>query len=124
MTEAITLDQTLMQVTGLTRTRLIALIEVEAVIPLHIGDEAVFRPSDLARLELLCELADLYGMEAEALAVMITVIDGMHAARRDRSVLVTAIRAEPPDVRRRIAAALVAAQTGTEEGAPPEDGGG
>jgi chaperone modulatory protein CbpM len=106
MTEIFTEEQVLMRVTRLTRIHLVALIEAEAVVPARNETGPVFGPADLARLELLCELADLYDMEPEALAVTISVIDRMHAARRDRRALLDAIRAEAPEVRARIAASL------------------
>ncbi len=106
MSEVFTEEQTLTRVVRLTRTRLTAFIEAEAVVPARRDDGPVFGPADLARLELLCELAELYDMQPEALAVMIAVIDRMHAARRDRRALLDAIRAEAPEVRARVAAAL------------------
>ncbi|MEO8245067.1 MAG: hypothetical protein ABI832_22505, partial [bacterium] len=77
MTEFFTEEQILMRVTRLTRVRLMAYIEAEAVTPLRAATGPVFALGDLARLELLSELADLYDMEPEALALMITVIDQM-----------------------------------------------
>ncbi len=106
MTEVFTEEQTLTLVTRLTRTRLTAFIEAEAVAPLQNDDGPLFSPADLARLDLLCDLAELYDMGPEALAVMISVIDRMHAARRDRHALLEAIRAQPHEVREQIAAAL------------------
>ncbi len=106
MTEFLTEEQTLTRVVRLTRTRLTAFIEAEAVVPVRANEGPVFGPADLARLDLLCELAELYDMQPEALAVLIAVIDQMHAARRDRDALLDAIRAEAPEVQARIAAAL------------------
>jgi chaperone modulatory protein CbpM len=112
MTEVFTEEQTVTQVVRLTRSRLTAFIEAEAVVPVHHEAGPVFGAAELARLSLLCELAELYDMEPEALAVMIAVIDRMHAARRDRRALLDAIRAEPPDVQERIAMALARSQVG------------
>jgi chaperone modulatory protein CbpM len=106
MSEVFTIEQTLTRVVRLTRTRLTAFIEAEAVVPQIDDAGPVFRAADLARLDLLCDLAELYDMQPEALAVMISVIDGMHAARRDRDALLGVIRAETPRVRARIAEAL------------------
>lgn len=106
MSKFFTEEQTLLRVTRLTRIRLTAYIEAEAVVPAQSDAGPVFAAADLARLDLLCDFAELYNMEPEALAVMISVIDRMHAARRDRRALLDAIRAEPPEVRARIAATL------------------
>lgn len=112
MTELFTEDQTLARVTRLTRIRLTAFIEVEAVIPAQGDRGALFSPGDLARLELLCDFAELYDMPPEALAVMIAVIDRMHEARRGRDALLDAIRWETPEVQDRIAGVLARSRAG------------
>lgn len=106
MTEVYTEDETLARVVRLTRVRLAAYIEAEAVVPVQRDDGPVFGPAEIARLDLMCELADLYDMGPEALAVMLAVIDRLHAARRDRRALIEAIRAEAPEVHARVAAVL------------------
>lgn len=115
MIEYFTVEQTLQRVTRLSRTRLTALIEVEAVIPAQADAGPLFGPGDLARLDLLCEFADIYDMEPEALAVMITVIDQLHTARRDRHMLLDAVRAEAPEVQERIAQALAASEPSEDD---------
>ena len=107
MTEHYTEDQALGQVVHLTRSRLTALIDAGAIQPARGDGGLVFGAGDMARLALLSELADLYDMQPEALAVLITVIDQMHAARRDRSALLAAIAAETPEVQHRVVAVLV-----------------
>ncbi len=108
-------EETLTRVVRLTRTRLTAFIEAEAVVPARSDAGPVFGPDDLARLDLLCDLAEFYDMQPDALAVTISVIDRMNDARRDRQALLTAIRAETPEVRARIAAALARARAGPSE---------
>ncbi len=106
MTELFTEEQTIERVVLLTRTRLTAFVETEAVIPLRGAQGLAFQRSDIARLELLCELAEVYEIEEHAVAVMITLIDQLHAARQDARMLVEAIRAQPDTVRAQIASAL------------------
>lgn len=106
MTEFYTEEQTVKLVARLTRTRLVTFIESDAITPARSDAGLAFRRSDLARLELMCELADFYGMEPEALAVTISVIDQLHATRADLRALLGAIREEPPEIRARIAAKL------------------
>ena len=106
MTDFYTEDQTVTRVTRLTRTRLTAYVEAEAVTPARSERGLAFRRSDIARLELLCELEETFGMDAEALALILSVLDQLHAARRDLNTLHEVIGAEPPQVRERIAAAL------------------
>jgi chaperone modulatory protein CbpM len=106
MSEVYTREEALARVTRLTYLRLTAFIEAEAIVPKQHETGPVFGPADLARLDLLCDLVELYDMQPDALAAMVAVIDRMHAARHDRRVLLDAIRAEPPEVRARIASAL------------------
>jgi chaperone modulatory protein CbpM len=114
MTEVFTEAQTLTRVSRLTETRLTAYIEAGAVRPAQAETGPVFEPVDLARLELLSDFAELYDMEPEALAVVIAIIDQLHAARRDRNALLNAIRAETREVQERVAFALARARRRTE----------
>ncbi len=111
MTEFYTEQQTLTLVDSLTETRLTAFIEAEAVVPAKGAAGHMFRQIDIARLELLCEFAELYDMEAESLSVMISLIDQLHDARRDLRTVLAAVQNEPPEVQARIAASLAQAQT-------------
>ncbi len=54
-----TQEETLTRVVRLTRTRLTAFIEAEAVVPARSDAGPVFGPDDLARLDLLCDLAEV-----------------------------------------------------------------
>lgn len=111
MTDHLTEDDVIAAIPGLTRTRLVALIETEVVIPLcreaGAGPALVFRRVDLARLQLLCDLADDLELDEAALGVVVTLIDQHHAARQDLLAIARAVAAEPPDVRSRIGSALL-----------------
>jgi len=106
MTELYTEAQTLILVTRLTRSRLAEFVAAEAVMPVRTPTGPAFRPADIARLDLLCDLAEHFGMHEEALAVAATLVDRLHAARRDLRALCRVIEAEPPEVRTRIGLAL------------------
>ncbi len=114
MTQLFNEDQVLVQITRLTRSRLTAFIDAEAVRPAETEAGPQFGAADLARLDLLCELEDLYEMTPDALAVVIAVIDQMHAARHDRQRLLAAVAAEAVEVQLRIAAALARPQEPTD----------
>ncbi|MBN2740946.1 MAG: hypothetical protein JXR35_08600 [Rhodobacteraceae bacterium] len=107
MMQVFTFTETISRVTRLTQTRLSRYIEAEAVTPAQGADGPLFDSGDLARLDLLCELDDLYDLGPDGLAVLISVLDQLHSARADRKALLAAISAEPPEVRARIAAALI-----------------
>jgi chaperone modulatory protein CbpM len=112
MTNHLTEDEILDAVPGLTRARLVTFIETELVTPLrhdHQGTSVhLFRQVDCARVRLLCELADDLDLDDAALGVVIALIDQLHSARRDLLAIARALRAESPDVRARIGAAVLA----------------
>jgi chaperone modulatory protein CbpM len=114
MTDHLTEDEVLAAIPGLTRTRLVTFIETEMVIPLrraHQGNTVhIFRQVDFARVQLLCELADDLELDEAAIGVIITLIDQLHATRQDLFAITRAVRAEPPDVRARIGAAIIESQ--------------
>jgi chaperone modulatory protein CbpM len=109
MTELYSEAQTLVLVTRLTRARLADLVAAEAVVPVRTPSGPAFRPADIARLDLLCDLAEQFGMQEEALAVVAALVDRLHATRSELRALCRVIETEPPEVRTRIGAALIRA---------------
>lgn len=111
MIDHLTEDDVIAAIPGLTRTRLVAFIETEVVIPLRreagTGSTCIFRRIDLARLQLLCDLADDLDLDETTLGVVVTLIDQLHAARQDILAIARAVAAEPPDVRARIGSAVL-----------------
>jgi chaperone modulatory protein CbpM len=107
MTVFYTLDEAVASLTRLTRARLTTLIEVEAVRPTQTAQGPSLAEADLARLDLLCEMTEVYDLDADALAVFASLLDQLHAARADLRALADAVAAEPREVRTRIAARLI-----------------
>lgn len=111
MIEHFTEDELLAAIPGLSRTRLVAFLETELVIPLRRENEGasahVYRRVDFARVQLLCDLTDELELEEAALGVIITLIDQLHATRHDLLAIARAVEAEPLDVRARIGSAIV-----------------
>ncbi|MFN4130796.1 MAG: hypothetical protein ACK4GC_13430 [Paracoccaceae bacterium] len=110
MTDHLTEDELLLAIPGLTRTRLVAFIETEMILPLRAeqagGATHRFRQVDCARLRLLCELTDDLDLPVDALEVVISLIDQLHATRKDLITLTRAIESETPDIRGRIGVAV------------------
>ncbi len=106
MSERYTEDETVNAVSRLTRAQLHTFIELEIVSPIQTTQGFVYRQVDLVRLELLCELAEDFELEDDALGVVISLIDQLHSARNNLRTVLTAIEAEPKEVRTRIGAAL------------------
>ncbi len=114
MTDHLTEDEVIATVPGLTRTRLVAFIETEVVVPLRRADNEVtrlvFRQDDVARMQVLCDLAEDLDLDDAALPVVVALIDKLHAARQDLFAIARAVAAEPPDVRARIGSAVLRAR--------------
>ena len=107
MTGFITQDEIIAAVPGLSHARLAAFLEADLVMPTSSATGPVFRPIDLARLELICDLADHFDLEGDALGVMIELIDKLHTARLHLHAMAQAIEAEPQDLRQRVGARFV-----------------
>ena len=90
----------------LTRSRLVTYIEAQVVTPVLSEGGHVYRQVDIARLALLCDLTEDLELDETGAAVVISLIDQLHAARQDLRALARALEAEPPEVRARIGAAL------------------
>ena len=97
-----------LRISRLTAERLDTFVMAELVLPLHTPDGLLFRPVDLARLQLLCDLVDHLALEGEGLAVVVSLLDQLHAARSDLAALALAVQTEDADARRRIGANAVA----------------
>lgn len=106
MTDRFSETETLAAIPRLTRMRLTAFVEAQIVVPLRAETGFVFRQIDLARMELLCELSEEFDLDEDALSVVISLIDQLHAARSDLRAIAGAVATEAPDVRARIGVAL------------------
>ncbi len=107
MTARFTETQVIAVVGRLTEARLRAFVEAGCVVPAEREGARLFAEADLARLELLCELVEDFGLEAEALAMVMSLIDQVHGLRHEMRCLARAVEAEPEDVRARIRAAYL-----------------
>lgn len=101
---------TIVAVGRLTSTRLQAFISAEVLVPVQSPQGPLFGPSDLARLELLCDLTEHFDLEGDALGVVMGLIDQLHATRQRLHAVTRALEAEPFEVRRRVGLRIVAGQ--------------
>ena len=67
MTASFTLTTTIATVPGLSKARLAAFLKADLIRQTWSADGPVFRAADLARLELLCDLADQFDLQGDAL---------------------------------------------------------
>ncbi len=89
-------------ISRLTSDRLTEYLAAEIVIPEQSDQGLVYHSIDVARLELACELHEQYDMEADALSMMISLIDQMHGLRAELREVLNAVRAQPEPVRQQL----------------------
>jgi chaperone modulatory protein CbpM len=65
-----------------------------------------FEPVDVARVQLLVELAEEVGLDDDTVEAVIALIDQVHTLRGQLGLLATAIAQQPPETREAIAVAL------------------
>lgn len=112
MTRIYTETETIAAVTSLTSVRLTMYVETGVVQPVQTETGPAFRQIDLARLDLLCELSDQYGLEGEALDLVMSLIDQLHGVRAELRSVLAAVNEESDDVCTRIASLMTAARAG------------
>lgn len=108
MTEYFTTRQTIAAVPGLSPARLAAFLQADLVAAHLSAHGPVFRPVELARLALLCDLAEHFDLESDALGVVIGLVDQLHTARQRLHAMAQAIEGEPQELRQRVGARVVA----------------
>ncbi|WP_170556272.1 hypothetical protein [Ruegeria profundi] len=98
----LTEEELIETITRLTSDRLTEYLAAEIVIPEQSDDGVVYHSIDVARLELACELHEQYDMEADALSMMISLIDQMHGLRAELREVLNAVEAQPDPVRQQL----------------------
>lgn len=109
MTDSFTEDDVVAAITRLTRPQLVGFIRAEFIRPAHSDAGYLFCRVDMARIELLCDLAHDLDLDETALGVVISLIDQLHAARQHRAALTRALGTLPAEVQAQILAATGAA---------------
>ncbi|MEY8841263.1 hypothetical protein AB9K41_19720 [Cribrihabitans sp. XS_ASV171] len=112
MTRLYSEEEVIARVSALTPGRLVAYRHARIVVPMEAERGEVYEGLDLARLELACELHDHYEAEAEAIGLMISLIDQLHGVRAELRELTRALEEEPEEVRGRIAEVIRRARFG------------
>ncbi len=106
MTDLFSEDDVIVTVTRLTRSQLIRFIDGAFVKPERAAGGYVFRPIDIARLELLCDLSQDLALDETALGIVISLIDQLHDARQDLAAMARVMDGLPADLQGSIVAAL------------------
>ena len=87
---------------GLTVARLRAFVAADCLAPDEREGRLAFAEADLARAQLLEELADDFDLDPEAAAMVVSLVDQIHGLRRQLRRLGEAVAVEHPEVRARI----------------------
>ncbi len=102
MTRYYSEEELVVTVARLTPERLTEYLAAEIVIPQNSDTGLVYQSIDVARLELACELHDQYDMEADALSMMISLIDQMHCLRAELREVLNAVESQPEPIRKKL----------------------
>ena len=94
------------EIRGLTVTRLRAFVAADCVAPAEREGRLAFAEADLARVRLLADLAEDFDLDADAAALVVSLVDQIHGLRRALRQLGEAVATEPDEVRERIRARL------------------
>lgn len=107
--------EVLVRIERLTTRDLRRWIRAGWVMPATGSAGPVFDDVDVARLRLLCDLCKDMSLSPDAVPVVLTLIDRLHAARRQLRALGAAVDRQPEDLRSAVLAAyrsLHEAETG------------
>jgi chaperone modulatory protein CbpM len=83
-------------------------VELGWIVPEQRGEGFVFDEQDVARVELICDLAYDIAIDEESMPVVLSLIDQLHETRRMLKAMALAIKKQPEDVRRQIEVELTA----------------
>ena len=70
--------------------------------PLRADSTWVFAEVDVARVLLIREVRETFNVGPEAMPVFLSLVDQLHATRRDLRALMDALAGQPAEVRRRV----------------------
>lgn len=99
-------SEVLLQIEGLTATRLRVCIEQSWVRPAQSETGLSFDRLDVARLRLICELTEDLAVNDDALPLVLDLIDQKNSLERRLKVLARAISEQEDTVRENLAARL------------------
>jgi chaperone modulatory protein CbpM len=91
---------------GLDRRELVHWVENRWVLPERQRDKWIFHEVDVARVELILEIRNEFGIDDDALALVLGLLDQVYNLRRQLGRLCDALAAQPPDVREAVRRAL------------------
>ena len=97
-----TAEDLIASIDDLTAPRLTHYVELQVLRPVIADGGATFREVDHARARLLCDLTEDYGLDGDALSLMMSTLDEMHGLRGEMQALMSALAEETDETRQRI----------------------
>ena len=91
---------------GLDRRELVHWVENRWVLPERQQDTWIFHEVDVARVELILEIRKEFGVDDDALALVLSLLDQVYDLRRQLGRLCDALAAQPSDILAAIRRAL------------------
>ncbi len=101
-----TLAETLAELPDLSGGQLDRYIAAGVVLPVQSEGGPLFRELDIARLQLILDLAEGYHLDEEALAMVLSLVDQLHGLRGDMRAMLDAVAREPVETRVRLKTAI------------------
>lgn len=105
-----TRDDLLALVPDLSAETLDALTRAGIIRPVAAQGGTQFRDIDAARARLAVELEDIYGLDTEAVGLVLSLIDELHGMRGEMRAVLGALAEEPPETRARLRGIIHAAR--------------
>lgn len=103
-------DEAIEAVARLTPSQLRSFIDAEIIQPMHTEMGMEFRQVDIVRIELMCELSEEFDLNVDALGIVMSLIDQLHAVRSDLRTVLEAVQSEADDVGARVGEAIRSAR--------------
>ena len=112
MTQFLTEHEIVAAVPRLDPQLLVLFVEAEIIVPLQSERGPVFRPMDVVRVELACDLREQFDLHEDALGMVLSLVDRLHGVRAELKAVLNALEGEAPDIRNRICETVVMARSG------------
>ena len=100
--------EVLARIEMLTAPRLTAWLRARIIRPMPSPRGNLYREIDLARLMLLCDLDEDYGLDEDGLRLVMSLLDQSHQLRAELDLLMDALSREPAEVRLRLREVIAA----------------
>lgn len=101
-----TAEELIATIDELTAPRLTHYVEMRVLRPVMSEQGQTFREIDRARAALLCDLTEDYGLDDDALSLVMRLLDEAHGLRGEMQALMSALAEEPDDARQRVIARI------------------